>query len=196
MTDAAYDDEDWETAGARRQPKLDLVMLDDGSRELEPTEVIEFLERIAQGDGPTVTGLALGWSPARTKRFMKNPEYAEIIDALQDARHENAERAIYHHMMLGNSTAMRLYAFCQMPHRGWVDRKHVNVVGHERREIVVSVQAALSEKLGEIAHRGDEAVAAIHSAFLEPDIPVDDDIEDAEVISDRTDLGPGDTPDE
>jgi hypothetical protein len=146
---------------------LALLVDEDPGREFPPEEQIYFFERIAEDYGPIETGLSMGWSEAQIDRFVKNPERAAILDMLQEAEYESMERAIKLHARAGNSTAMKLYAFCKMAHRGWVDRKEVSMVGQSRHEIVLSVRQALDESMRESVELGGAgAIAALQSAAL------------------------------
>lgn len=177
------DDDEWEPETTRMKPQFDELLADDG--EFGTVETITFFEQLAQDYGPMEIGLALGWSPAKVKRFTTDPTRAELIEMIAEAQNESVERGIIRAARAGNSTAMKLWAFNKMSHRGWQDRRQISFTGQSQHEIVFSVKEALGEKMGEIAQGGPEAIAALQAAFLEPDVPVeDDDIMDGEVIED------------
>lgn len=150
---------------------------EDPDREFTPEEQVEFFEQIAQDYGPIETGLSMGWSMAQIDRFMKHPERAAILDMLQEAEYESIERAIKQNARAGNSTAMKLYAFCKMGHRGWADRKEVSITGQSQHEIVISVREGLESKMRElVTGGGSDAVASLQAAML------DTEVVDAEIV--------------
>jgi len=169
-------EEDWVPFKDRIRNGLGALVDEDPDREFPPEEQLQFYEAIAQDYGPIETGLSMGWSMAQIDRFLKHPERAAIMDMLQEAEFESVERAIKQHARSGNSTAMKLYAFCKMSHRGWVDRKEVSMVGQSRHEIVLSVRQALDESMREsVQLEGSKAIAALQAAALS-------DVVDAEVV--------------
>lgn len=176
-------DDDWDDDLAPKvRPDLTSVMLADSSRDFEPEEVMTFFERLAEGYGPIEIGLSLGWSDAMIKRFTTDPDRRQLIDMIQEAEYESIERAFKLHAKAGNSTAMKLVAFNLMGHRGWQDRRQVNITGQQQHEIVVSVKAAISDRLSEVGKGGAASIGELQAAYLEVDDPADDDIVEAEVV--------------
>lgn len=174
-------DDDWLPESARMRPDITALMLQDGARDFDPADVISFLEKLAEGYGPVEIGLSLGWSMSMIDRFRKDPERAAIMDMIEEAEYESVERAIRFHAKQGNSTAMKLYAFNKMGHRGWADRKEVAVTGQSQMEIVLSVREAMDATMREaITTGGSDAVAALQAGLLDRD----DDIVDADIVED------------
>lgn len=176
-------DENWdeyELPENRMRPNLPAVMLADGARDFQPDEVLKFFERLADGYGPTEIGLSLGWSDAMIKRFTTDPDRRALIDLIQEAEFESLERAFKTHAKAGNSTAMKMVAYNLMGHRGWQDRRQVHVTGQSQHEIVVSVKAAIEDRLSAVT--GADDIAQLQAAFLEPDDFADDDVIDAEIV--------------
>lgn len=177
----ADEDEDFRPFKERLRDGLAALVAEDPGREFPPDEQVAFFESIAEDRGPVETGLSMGWSMAQIDRFCKAPERAAILDMLQEAEYESVERAIIQNARAGNSTAMKLYAFCKMPHRGWVDRKVIDFNGQSRQEIVVSVREANTATINAALEAG--GVAGLQAGFIEVDMPeTDDDIIDAEVV--------------
>ena len=172
-------DDDWEPWRERMRPKLEALVPADPEQEFDEEETLDFMEKVAAGYGPTETGLSMGWSIAQIERFEKDPERAAIMEMLRDAEYESVERAIMEHAKAGNATAMKLYAFNKMQHRGWADRKEVSVSGQSSMEVVLSVRQALDETMREtVALGGADAIAALQRGMLDRD----DDVVDAEII--------------
>lgn len=191
-------DENWdeyELPENRMRPDLSAVMLADGARDFQPDEVLKFFERLADGYGPTEIGLSLGWSDAMIKRFTSDPDRRQLIDLIQEAEFESLERAFKTHAKAGNSTAMKMVAYNLMGHRGWQDRRQVHVTGQQQHEIVVSVKAAIEERLTAVT--GAQGIAELQAAYLQVDEFEDDDgVIDAEVVVDDAGVDlPVDAPD-
>lgn len=176
---SADEDEDW-TPRRRVAPQFvgDLLPADP-AREFDEEEMYTFFSQLAEGYGPLMIGLSLGWSKAQVDRFVNEPGRAQIIDMITEARHESVERAIEMFAKAGNATAMKLYAFNKMAHRGWADRREVRQVHGGQVELVASVRQALDEHTrGRVAEIGAGAIAELQSFLLDDD----EDIVDAEVI--------------
>lgn len=166
-----YDDKDWEPISKQMRPDLAALLEDDPAREFDPEETLAFLERIAEGYGPTEVGLSMGWSQAQIARFVNEPSRKQILDMLQEAEYESAERAILTLMKAGNSTCVKLYAISKMSHRGWADRREVAMTGQSQHEIVISVREALDSHMREVVQiGGTDAIAALQSSMLDTDI--------------------------
>ena len=171
LKDVADEDKDFVSFKTRLRGGLAALIDEDPDREFPPEEQLEFFEAILEDRGPFETGLSMGWSPAQIDRFVKHPERAVIMDMLQEAEYESMERAIKQHARAGNSTALKLYAFCKMGHRGWADRKEVSITGQSQHEIVISVREGLESKMREIVTGGgSDAVAQLQAAMLDNDI--------------------------
>lgn len=172
--------DDYETTESKIKPDVAAAMLVDSSRDFQPEEVLTFFERLAEGYGPFEIGLSLGWSDAMIRRFESDPDRRALMDLIQDAEFDSLERAFKTHAKAGNSTAMKMVAYNLMGHRGWADRRQVQVTGQSQHEIVVSVKAAIEERLTAVT--GADDIAQLQAAFLEPDDFAEDDIEDAEIV--------------
>jgi hypothetical protein len=171
------EDKDFLPFKTRLRGGLAALLDEDPDHEFPPEEQLEFFEAILEDRGPIETGLSMGWSMAQIDRFLKHPERAAIMDMLQEAEYESMERAIKQGVRQLNSTCIKLYAFCKMGHRGWVDRKEVSVTGQTQHEIVISVREGLESKMRElVTGGGSDAVASLQAAML------DSEIVDAELV--------------
>lgn len=177
------EDAEWQTQRRKMEPQFVDLLVDDGAREFDADEMLKFFEQLAEDYGPMEIGLALGWSPAMVNRFTSDPDRAELIEMVQEAQNESVERGILRAARDGNSTAMKLWAYNRMSHRGWQDRRQVSIVGGSKHEIVLSVKEALADRIAAHGELGPDGIRALQAAYLEPDVPVsDDDIVDAEVV--------------
>ncbi len=179
-----FEDKEWLPTSSLMQPDIATLLVEDPTRDFDPGDTMTFFERLAEDYGPMEIGLSLGWSPMMVNRFTSEPSRAAIIEMITDAQHESVERAIILHARGGNATALKLYAYNKMQHRGWADRSKLEITGKATQEIVLSVRQVLDKQLGEgVAANGTEAIAELQRAFLTPDIPEHDaDIVDAEVV--------------
>lgn len=184
---------DVETAGEwknrrdqRREGIDDLVLLlpPDSAREFDERDLMLFFEQLAEGYGPMEIGLSMGWSPAMVNRFVADPERKALMDMITDAEHESVERAIKAHAIAGNSTAMKMYAYNRMQHRGWADRSEVRINHQGQQELVVTVRAELERTTRELMS-GDGGVAMLQAlGELTPDTGADSDIVEGEIVED------------
>lgn len=186
MSLAETHDGEWKTERQKRREGLDdlvLALPPDGAREFDETDTMMFLEQLAQDYGPMETGLSMGWSPAMVERFMGDPERKALIDMITDAQHESVERAILKHARDGNSTAMKLYAFNKMGHRGWADRSEVRINHQGQQELVVTVRQALEEHTRELM-QGDHGVATLQNLgqLVAERGADDDDVVEGEIV--------------
>ena len=183
---SAEDEDDWSPLRTRPKPHLEPLLAQDPDREFDVEDQIKFFEQLAEDYGPMEIGLSMGWSPAAVNRFISEPSRAELIDMIVEAQHESVERGILRCARTGNSTAMKLYAYNKMQHRGWADRSKLEITGKSQHEIVLSVSEAIETQMtAAVTARGSEAIAEIQAAYLEPDIPkhdADTEIVDAEIV--------------
>lgn len=150
-------------------------------------ETITFLEKICEDWGEYEAGLAMGWSPAKIRRFLANSEHREIIWAIREADNESVERSIKATAKRGNPTAQKLWAYNKMSHRGWADRRSVRVEGEIDHNMVHSVKEALNEQTRALVEQHDvQGIAALQQAIGLGD-PDEEDVIDAEVIDDVED---------
>lgn len=181
-------DPEWRSERQKRRQGIDdLVALipPDGAREFDERDMMLFFEQLAEGYGPMEIGLSMGWSPSMVNRFTADPERKALIDMIVDAEHESVERAIKVHAIAGNSTAMKMYAYNRMQHRGWADRSEVRINHQGQQELVVTVRQQLEAHTRELM-QGDGGVETLQMlGELTPDAGAhddDDDIADGEIV--------------
>lgn len=169
----------------RRAATKDRIRADDG---FDQRKVNIFLERIADGWGELLAGLAtpVGWSPAQIDQFMKLDGVAELIWAIRESENEAVEKAVRDTALRGNPAAQKLWLYNKAAHRGWADRRQVEVTTQAQHEIVVSVKQALHEQMGEltVAGQDENGIAALQAALRLEDDPDDKDIVDAVLVED------------
>ncbi len=172
-----FNDKEWLPTSSLMKPDLATLLVEDPTRDFDPGDTMTFFERLAEDYGPMEIGLSLGWSPMMVNRFTSEPSRAAIIEMITDAQHESVERAIILHARGGNATALKLYAYNKMQHRGWADRTKLEISGTANLELIVSVREALDAQMREVMQSGGEGgVAALQEAML------DNDIVDAEIV--------------
>ena len=132
-------------------------------------ETAEFLEDIRVGTGPLNAGLAVGWSPAKVHRLMKDEEFVEMMDAAKERRLESIEKTLYVMAEKGHFKAIQMVLHNQRPNE-WRDIKHIQIDKRETLDVgvVVSVKQAALDVLR------DKGVAALQ--------PAPEEIIEAEVI--------------
>jgi hypothetical protein len=138
-------------------------------------DTILFLEALRTGSGPINAGLAVGWSPEKTRKIMRMPGMPELIDDAKESKTETIEQRVYEQAEKGNQRAMELYLFCQASDRGWrPPTQRVQIGGGTTMKIEV-VEASRQSVLAILERSG--GVKA-----LQPGGPLDEDIIDADVI--------------
>lgn len=139
-----------------------------------------WIDEVASGVGPLNAGAAVGWSPAKVKRLLADPEVAEMVTFLEERKDETAEQGMYELVKMRHFQAIQWWLLNRRQDR-WKDTKRI-VVDHEHHidgNVVVSVKHAALELIREAG------VAA-----LQPGSHLD--ILDADVVSDTADLVPRD----
>ena len=107
-----------------------------------------FLELIADGVGPISAGIEVGWSPAKTKRMMKDTEFAELVSFAQDQTIESVEKAMVDQAKKGNVRAGQFFLLNRAPDR-WRDVKHIQVDQNTQLDVgvIVGVKEGVLEAL-------------------------------------------------
>lgn len=116
----------------------------------EAKDTFTFLEDIRVGTGPLNAGLAVGWSPAKVRRLLKDAEFVELMNAASEMRLESVEKTLWQLADRGHFKAIQMVLFNKRPD-AWRDIKHIQVDKRETLEVgvVVSVKAAALELLRE-----------------------------------------------
>lgn len=183
------DDREWRTRKQQLRGGLEDLTTGlpvDSKREFDEDDTLRFLEQLAEDYGPMEIGLSMGWSPAMVNRFMEgDPDRKALIEMIVTAQHESVERAILQGARTQNSTAMKLWAFNKMTHRGWADRSEVRINHQGQQELVVTVRQALEAHTRELMAGGGGVETLQALGELTPDAPQhDDDIVDGELVED------------
>jgi hypothetical protein len=132
----------------------------------------EFIGMVANGISAVNAGVAVGWTPAHTRKLMRNEEFAEIVKGAQEQANGTVEEALYHRAVAGNVAAMQMWLFNREPDR-WRDVRRIEVRSDTRISVVAveSVKAGVLELLRD---QGASAMQALESG----------EIIDADVIDD------------
>lgn len=141
-----------------------------------------FLNRLAADWGENEAGLGkpLCWSPAKVRRFLNIDGIRDLVWAIKEMENESVERATLRTARSGNPAAQKLWLFNKAAHRGWADRRTVNVNGEIDHNVVVSVREALEQKTRQLVESGStDGVAALQEAI---GLTLDDDVIEAEII--------------
>lgn len=110
-------------------------------------ECTRFLELIRSGVGPLNAGLEVGWSPAKTRRMLKQPDFAELVSDANDQLDENIQGALARAAQNGNMTAIQMWLYNRRPEE-WRDVKRIEV--HNQTEISIGVVASVKQAAAEL----------------------------------------------
>ncbi len=127
-----------------------------------------FIELVAMGVSPVNAGIEVNWSPMQTKRKMKEPEFADIIQGALERANASVEEALYARALAGNVSAMQMWLFNREPDR-WRDVKRIEVRSDHRVSIgmVESTKTAVLELLRE---NGVGAMQALEAGIIDAEI--------------------------
>lgn len=125
-------------------------MATDVMSDREMRETQAFLEDIRTGTGPLNAGIAVGWSPAKIKRLLRDEAFAEMVDVARERLHESIEKTLYQLADGGHIKAIQMVLYNERADR-WKDVRHINVEQHSTLDIgvVESVKTAARELLRE-----------------------------------------------
>lgn len=121
-----------------------------------------FIELVANGTAPVNAGIIVGWNPKTTRKWMRDVEFAEIVQGARDRANGSIEEALYQRALAGNVAAMQMWLFNRSPDE-WRDVKRIEIRSEHRVEIaqVESVKAGVLELLRE---QGATAIQALPAA--------------------------------
>jgi hypothetical protein len=110
----------------------------------------KFLSMVSYGVGVTNAGYEVGWTPAKTKKKLKDPEFAQLVADAQEMLAERFEQALYARAQAGNVPALQLVLYSKYGDRGW--RPPAQKIQHEGSGkidlvVVASVAAAVKETI-------------------------------------------------
>jgi hypothetical protein len=114
----------------------------------EMLEAERFIELIAVGCHPVNAGIQVGWSPAKTKKQMKDAEFNDIVTGALERANATVEEALYAKAISGNVSAIQMWLFNREPDR-WRDVKRIEVRSEHRVQVgmVESVKVGVLELL-------------------------------------------------
>ncbi len=110
----------------------------------------QFLELVASGVRPLRAGIEVGWSPHKTRRELKDPDFAELVSLAEDQLIEDIEATLFAQAKRGNMTAIQMVLYNKRPDE-WRDVKRIEIQHDTKVQIGVihSVKAAAAELLRE-----------------------------------------------
>lgn len=146
----------------------------DLAPRVEDRQMRRFLELVADGTGPLNAGLEVGWSPSKTRRLMRDREFAEMVEIAEDQTIESVEKDLVNAAHRGNVRAIQFYLLNRAPER-WKDVRHLEVKQTGQLEIGV-IHGVKNAALELLQEKGIEA--------LQPGGALDADVIDAEVVED------------
>lgn len=113
-------------------------------------ETVVFLEDVLTGTGPLNAAIAVGWSPAKLKRLMKDPEFAEMVDFTLERRLESVEKVLWELARGGHFKSIQMVLYNKRSEE-WRDVRHIQVERHDQLDVgvVISVKQAALEVLRE-----------------------------------------------
>lgn len=124
-----------------------------GTRDMTPRETRElnaFLEALRCGVGPTNAGIAQGWSPAKLRRILRDPETAELVAIAREQRLEGYEETLHNLAVGGHFKALQMVLFNERSER-WKDVRHIQMTANTQLDVgvVVSVKQSVAELIRE-----------------------------------------------
>jgi len=120
-------------------------MSDTQLREIE--ECTRFLELVRMGVGPLNAGLEVGWSPAKTRRMLKQQEFGDLVADANDQLDENIQAALARAAQNGNMTAIQMWLYNRRPEE-WRDVKRIEV--HNQTEVSIGIVASVKQAAAEL----------------------------------------------
>lgn len=135
------------------------------SLQLPPAdEQLEFLEKVKQGVGMLTAAFALGWTPAKLKLMMADPEFKDCYQQALTMQIESAEEVLYRLVSRGNMRAIEMFLYNRSPDRWAPPTQKVKISSEKKVEITVRDSAVEAAK-ALIAERG--AISAIQQGAIE-----------------------------
>ena len=138
----------------------------------------DFLDRVARGTPVNLAGFAVRWSPQRVKQELNDPQFAALVEAAVERSLDSIEETLHRKAVDGNMAAIQMVLFNRRP-RSWRDVRKIELTG--RTEVtVVQVEATRRAAIELLRERGAGVMQALTAGI--------DDVIDAEVIEDATDV--------
>jgi hypothetical protein len=124
--------------------------------EMEAVE--RYLEYVRGGYGELNAGIAVGWSPAETKKRLRVPSFRQLVSEVQESRIETVEQRVYEEASKKRPArwAVEFVLLSHARDRGWAPATQKIEVN---RNVVVdvSLRAAVVEAAKELMTAADPA---------------------------------------
>lgn len=134
------------------------------------TQKEQFLELVATGVSPLNAGIQVGWSPAQTKRHLKDTDFKELIQEACERADATIEETLYAIAARGNLGAIQMWLFNRKPQE-WRDVKRIEVKTSHTVQIGV-VESVKQGALELLREQGVSALQALNAG----------DVIDAEIV--------------
>ena len=149
-------------------------MSDAPSLLCDPLEAEAFLDLVAAGANATNAAVAVGWTPARLRRLMKDQDFAQLVADSEARAVGIVEEALFRRAASGNVQAIQFFLLNRAPDR-WRDVRRIEMTS----ETTIHVGTINATKEALLALIRDKGV----QPFQELPTPTDD-IIDADIIED------------
>lgn len=110
--------------------------MSDDAEFREITDPMRIAELVAEGVRPLNAALEVGWSPSRLTREMKDPEFADLIEAAEMQATGQVEHALFIRARNGNVPAAMFWLLNRDPDR-WRDIKRIEI----KQDTTVTINA-------------------------------------------------------
>lgn len=127
------------------------------SEEKDIAAQAQFLEAIADGVPPVLAGIEVGWSPAETKRRLKDHEFSELVRVHLDMSIDSVERALHRLAVSGHLGAMQMILYNRRP-QDWKDVRRIEVKTQSSVQVAVVTATAKQIALELLKQGGAAAV--------------------------------------
>lgn len=124
------------------------VLAEFSERDLSKFD--RWIEALGRGIGPLAAGAAVNWSPAKIRRLLSDPEVANFVQDIEEAKDEHIESRLYQSADAGNMTAIQMWLYNRRADR-WRDVKRIVTETHVTADhtVVVNIREAVGSLLRE-----------------------------------------------
>lgn len=133
-----------------------------------PLEAEMFLEWVKIGTPPLHAALEVGWSPARLRQMLSDPEFKALVDAMEEYKDQTIEQALFDQAKKGAGWAVQMWLYNRQPDR-WRDTKRIEV----RSETTIQVGIVASVKEAALALLRERPIGELQEGILDAEV-VDD----------------------
>ena len=133
-----------------------------------------FLICLADGIPEDLAGYEVNWTPAKVRRVLAEPDFAEMVDAAKSRADGTIEAALHKLGRNGNLGAIQMWLYNRNPER-WKDVRRIEV----KNELNVNLSLVASTKQAVL-----EMLREVGPAALQPSYDDDDGIIDIEEVVD------------